>query len=62
MYCFIAGGAALQGAICGLAGMFPHAYMQSVFSGMLSLCDFVELKILFEMIYEDYVYQSPGIL
>lgn len=29
-----AGSAVLQGAICGLASMFPHNYMQSVFSGM----------------------------
>lgn len=44
-----AGGAVLQGAICGLAGMFPHSYMQSVFSGMAfgglaaSLCNLATL-------------------
>lgn len=35
-YFVAAGSAVLQGAICGLASMFPHNYMQSVFSGMVS--------------------------
>jgi len=34
---FVAGSAVLQGAICGLASMFPHNYMQGTFSGMVCI-------------------------
>jgi len=31
-----AGSAVLQGAVCGLAGLFPEKYMQAVMGGMVS--------------------------